>query len=211
MADKHLGDRIPNFGKSRDGVDHSVGLTNWSALTSGPRRAHRLGGIGHRPRRGHDRRRRGTAPARLRSASLRHAAAQRDRDGARDRFPFHLAPPARYPGRAAGRLRHRRLDGPAAGGRDHAIPLRREDRRALHPDAGDHADAGAGAAADLALRLRLRAADHRRGSGVRAHGDDQLGHRVPPRRSRQDRAGPLLRRQYLADLPEDPRCRWRCR
>ena len=36
MADKHLGDRIPNFGKSRDGVDHSVSLTNWSALTSGP-------------------------------------------------------------------------------------------------------------------------------------------------------------------------------
>ena len=36
MADKQLGDRIPDFGKAEDGVDHSVSLTNWSALTSGP-------------------------------------------------------------------------------------------------------------------------------------------------------------------------------
>ena len=36
MADKQLGDRIPVFGKAEDGVDHSVSLTNWSALTSGP-------------------------------------------------------------------------------------------------------------------------------------------------------------------------------
>ncbi len=37
MVDKQLGDRIPTFEKSDDGVDHSVSLTNWSALTSGPR------------------------------------------------------------------------------------------------------------------------------------------------------------------------------
>ncbi len=36
MVDKQLGDRIPSFGKSKDGVDRSVSLTNWSALTSGP-------------------------------------------------------------------------------------------------------------------------------------------------------------------------------
>ena len=36
MADNQLGDRIPTFGKANDGVDHSVSLTNWSALTSGP-------------------------------------------------------------------------------------------------------------------------------------------------------------------------------
>ena len=36
MADRQLGDRIPRFDKSGDGVDHSVSLTNWSALTSGP-------------------------------------------------------------------------------------------------------------------------------------------------------------------------------
>ena len=36
MVDKQLGDRIPTFEKSDDGVDHSVSLTNWSALTSGP-------------------------------------------------------------------------------------------------------------------------------------------------------------------------------
>ena len=36
MADRQLGDRIPRFDKSEDGVDHSVSLTNWSALTSGP-------------------------------------------------------------------------------------------------------------------------------------------------------------------------------
>ena len=36
MADKQLGDRIPDFGKAEGGVDHSVSLTNWSALTSGP-------------------------------------------------------------------------------------------------------------------------------------------------------------------------------
>ena len=36
MADRQLGDRIPTFEKAEDGVDHSVSLTNWSALTSGP-------------------------------------------------------------------------------------------------------------------------------------------------------------------------------
>jgi len=36
MVDKQLGDQIPSFGKAEDGVDHSVSLTNWSALTSGP-------------------------------------------------------------------------------------------------------------------------------------------------------------------------------
>ena len=36
MVDNQLGDRIPTFEKSDDGVDHSVSLTNWSALTSGP-------------------------------------------------------------------------------------------------------------------------------------------------------------------------------
>lgn len=36
MADKLLGDKIPSFDKKPgDAVDHSVGLTNWSALTSG--------------------------------------------------------------------------------------------------------------------------------------------------------------------------------
>ena len=36
MADRELGDRIPTFQKAEDGVDHSVSLTNWSALTTGP-------------------------------------------------------------------------------------------------------------------------------------------------------------------------------
>lgn len=36
MADRQLGDRIPTFEKAEDGVDHSVSLTNWSALTTGP-------------------------------------------------------------------------------------------------------------------------------------------------------------------------------
>ena len=36
MVDRQLGDRIPTFEKADDGVDHSVSLTNWSALTSGP-------------------------------------------------------------------------------------------------------------------------------------------------------------------------------
>ena len=36
MADRQLGDRIPRFEKAEDGVDHSVSLTNWSALTTGP-------------------------------------------------------------------------------------------------------------------------------------------------------------------------------
>ena len=36
MADRQLGNRIPNFEKAQDGVDHSVSLTNWSALTTGP-------------------------------------------------------------------------------------------------------------------------------------------------------------------------------
>ena len=36
MVDKQLGDRIPTFDNAEDGVDHSVSLTNWSALTTGP-------------------------------------------------------------------------------------------------------------------------------------------------------------------------------
>ena len=36
MVDRQLGNRIPNFEKAQDGVDHSVSLTNWSALTTGP-------------------------------------------------------------------------------------------------------------------------------------------------------------------------------
>lgn len=36
MSDRQLGDRIPTFEKPEDGVDHSVSLTNWSALTTGP-------------------------------------------------------------------------------------------------------------------------------------------------------------------------------
>lgn len=36
MADRQLRDRIPTFEKAQDGVDHSVSLTNWSALTTGP-------------------------------------------------------------------------------------------------------------------------------------------------------------------------------
>ncbi|MEZ5668460.1 MAG: ABC transporter permease [Alphaproteobacteria bacterium] len=35
MADAHLKDEIPEFGKQGDSVDQSVGVTNWSALTSG--------------------------------------------------------------------------------------------------------------------------------------------------------------------------------
>lgn len=34
--DKQLGDKIPEFGGAADGVDHSVSITNWSAMTSGP-------------------------------------------------------------------------------------------------------------------------------------------------------------------------------
>jgi NitT/TauT family transport system permease protein len=36
MVDEELGDKIPTFGKFAAGIDHSVSLTNWSALTSGP-------------------------------------------------------------------------------------------------------------------------------------------------------------------------------
>ena len=36
MSDRQLGDRIPTFEKAEGGVDHSVSLTNWSALTTGP-------------------------------------------------------------------------------------------------------------------------------------------------------------------------------
>lgn len=36
MSDRQLGDRIPTFEEPEDGVDHSVSLTNWSALTTGP-------------------------------------------------------------------------------------------------------------------------------------------------------------------------------
>ena len=36
MSDRQLGDRIPTFEKPEGGVDHSVSLTNWSALTTGP-------------------------------------------------------------------------------------------------------------------------------------------------------------------------------
>ena len=45
----------------------------------------------------------------------------------------------------------------------------------------------------------------------RADGDDQFGDRVPARRSRQDRARPLVRRQHASDLHQDPHTRWRCR
>jgi len=42
------------------------------------------------------------------------------------------------------------------------------------------------------------------GAGLRADGDDQFGDRVPPRRSREDRARPLLRRFNISDLHQDP-------
>ncbi|MGF1624251.1 MAG: ABC transporter permease [Alphaproteobacteria bacterium] len=35
MADNLLKDEIPKFGKQEDALDHSVDVTNWSALTSG--------------------------------------------------------------------------------------------------------------------------------------------------------------------------------
>ena len=34
MTDKYLGDTVPNFNKKQNNIDQSVGLTNWSALTS---------------------------------------------------------------------------------------------------------------------------------------------------------------------------------
>ena len=34
MADKYLGDTVPNFNKKPNNINQSVGLTNWSALTS---------------------------------------------------------------------------------------------------------------------------------------------------------------------------------
>lgn len=36
MADAHLKDEIPDFDSKANAVDQSVGVTNWSALTSGP-------------------------------------------------------------------------------------------------------------------------------------------------------------------------------
>ncbi len=51
---------------------------------------------------------------------------------------------------------------------------------------------------------RIRAADHRRGAGQRADGDDQRGHGVPADGQRQDRARPVLWGERAADLLEDP-------
>ncbi len=42
-------------------------------------------------------------------------------------------------------------------------------------------------------------------------GDDQFGHRLPPRRPRQDRAGALLRRHHASRSSRRSASRWRCR
>ena len=126
-------------------------------------------------------------------------------------FHFIAAAPRPHAGRALRRLRHRRHRRADPGRGDHPVPVRGEDHHALHPAAGDDADAGAGAAADPAFRLRLHAADHRRGAGLGADGDDQRRHRLPPGRPRPRSRWPA---------PTAPRrCRssgrsarpWRCR
>ena len=153
----------------------------------------------------------GTPAPRVRGAAIRPADAEPDRDGARHRVAVHLAAPPDHAEGAARRLRDRRLDRLRPRRGDHPVPLRREGGHALHPAPRHHADAGAGAAAHPQLRLRQRAAHHRGGARQRADGDDQLGDRLPPRRSRQDRAGPLLRRQHACRSSPRSASRWRCR
>ena len=119
--------------------------------------------------RGRHHRRHRAAAAHLQGAAIRLAASRaRSACALITDFPL-IAPHLGYTlVELFSRLRHRRHRRPGAGGGDHPIPVRREDRDALHPAAGHDADAGAGAAADPALRLRLHAAHHRGGACRRA-------------------------------------------
>ena len=52
----------------------------------------------------------------------------------------------------------------------------------------------------LELGFRQHAAHHRGGAGLWPDGDDQRGDRLPPHRSGQDRARPLVRRDHVPDF-----------